>query len=313
LDDDLTEEDRHDYDPAVMDGITIDGHPWVFPILRTVNTSLYNKDLFAAEGLDPEHPPTTWQELDVAAHKLTKDTDGDGNPDQWGLGYLFGGDTLNLTFWPFLWQAGGEVLTPDGKDIAFDGPEGLEALKFLVRLYKDGCIPSSFFADVPAQEFPSGRLGYFMGVGPLEIRQLRRDAPKLNFGVAPILKHKRRLSYGSIGGFGVFAATKHPQETVLWLKFLTRPDNMRKFCSTTGFLPTRHSVGALYANDPLLHALENEAPYCRPDVKSVYARQIMMALGPEIQQAALGKKSPEQAIKDAGAAARAILKQSEGK
>ncbi|MGI8906934.1 MAG: ABC transporter substrate-binding protein [Candidatus Sumerlaeaceae bacterium] len=307
IDDNMTSEDRADYDPAVMDGITLNGHQWVFPILRTVTTSLYNKDLFAAAGLDPERPPATWQELDVAAHRLTQDHNGDGHPDQWGVGYVFGGDTLNLTFWPLLWQAGGEVLSPDGRRVAFDSSAGMDALKFIVGLFKDGCIPGSYLADVPGQEFPSGKLGYFMGVGPLEIQQLRRDAPKLRFGVAPILKYKQRASYGSIGGFGIFAASRHPEETVLWLRFLTRTDNMKRFCRTTGFLPPRRSVGALYSDDPLLSALEKEAQFCRPDVKSVYARQIMQALAPEIQQAALGKKTEEQAIRDGAAAANEFL------
>lgn len=307
LDDDLTSEEQSDYGTEIMEAISTEGHAWVYPILRTVTTALYNKDLFAAAGLDPERPPATWQELDDAAHKLTKDTNGDGHPDQWGVGYVLGGDTLNLTFWPLLWQAGGEVLSADGKSVAFDSRAGLDAMKFVVKLFKDGCIPGSYMADIPGQEFPSGRLGYYMGVGPLEVQQLRRDAPNLRVGVAPILTNKRRLSYGSIGGYGIFAATKHPRETVLWLQFLTRPDNMRRFCRTTGFLPTKKSVGSLYADDPLLSALEKEAAYCRPDVKSIYARQIMQSLAPEIQQAAVGQKTEEQALKDGAAAANAFL------
>jgi multiple sugar transport system substrate-binding protein len=306
-------EERNDYDPVVLDGITIKAHMWMFPMIRSVTAAFYNKDLFAAAGLDPNHPPETWEELDTVAHKLTRDANGDGYIDQWGVDYVLGGETLNLTFWPLLWQAGGEVLTADGKRAAFDGPEGLEAIRFVTKLYKDGCIPASDMAEVPGTQFSSGKLGYMMGVTSMEAQQLRRDVPKLNFAVAPILRNKRRMGYGTIGGFGIFSGARHPAETVAWLRFLTRPDNMKRFCRTTGFMPTRKSVGLLYADDPLLGELEKQAQYTRPDVKSIYARQIMQALAPEIQQAALGNKSPEQALKDGAARANAYLAEGDKK
>lgn len=310
VDDYVTDDARADYDPAVVEGVTISGRMWMFPMLRTVAAGLYNKDLFAQAGLDPEKPPRTWEELQHVAKTLTRDTDGDGDIDQWGLGYVFGGDTLNYTFWPLLWQAGGDVLTTDGTRTAFDGPEGLEALHFIVGLFREGTIPRSFLGT-GGNDFTSGRVAYWLGTGQLEATTIRRDAPNIRLGVAPVLEHKRRLGYSTIGGFAIFKASRHADAAAKWLTFLTRPDNMKKFCRTTNFLPTRRSVGLIYQDDPILGALEREAEFCRADVKSVIARDIMRILAMDIQKAAIGEKSPEQALKDAAAAVNAILKKRE--
>ncbi|RKX51948.1 MAG: hypothetical protein DRP30_07105, partial [Thermotoga sp.] len=46
---------------------------------------IYNKKLMKEAGLDPNHPPQTWDELLEYAKKITKDLNGDGEPDVWGL------------------------------------------------------------------------------------------------------------------------------------------------------------------------------------------------------------------------------------
>lgn len=302
----LSEQERTDYDPVVLQAVEDRGEIWAFPMLRTVAAGLYNKDLFAKAGLDPERPPRNWAELREAVRKITRDTNGDGQIDQWGLAYVLGGDTLNYTFWPLLWQAGGEVLTPDGRKAAFNSPEGREAARFIVELFREGHVPQSFLG-MGGNEFAAGKIGYWLGAGQLEARQLERDAPELNFAVAPVLEHRERVSYATIGTFALFKTSRHPKEAALWLKFLTRPDNMKKFCLATGYVPTKTSLGTVHADSPRTAELERQAPYCRPDVKSVFARQIMQRLGPELQAAALGRKSPEQALDDAAAAVNEML------
>jgi len=306
VNEDLSAEEKADYHDAVIEGVTMDGGMYMVPMLRTVAAGLYNKDLFAQAGLDPEKPPLTWDELEAASKAITRDTDGDGTIDQWGLAYVLGGDTLNMTFWPLLWQAGGDVLSADDGSAAFNNTAGVDALEFVTRQFRDGRVPKSF-VGLGGNEFPAGKVGYWLGVGQFELMQLRRDAPNLKVGVGPVLTHKARSSYSTIGGFGVFTTTRHAKETLLWLRFITRPDNMRTFCRTTNFIPTKRSLGLIYADDPLLGALEREAAYCRPDVKSEFARQIMQKVAPEVQAAALGQKDAAAALNTAAEAVNALL------
>jgi len=53
--------------------------------------------------------------------------------------------------------------------------------------------------------------------------------------------------------------------------------------------------------------LEEQTAYTRPDLKHIFSRQIGMKLIPEIQAAALGKITPQQALDNAEAAVNALL------
>ena len=149
------------------------------------------------------------------------------------------------------------------------------------------------------EKSPRGRLGLVFGGGPLEATNLLRDAPDIPLTVSPVLEHRRRISYSTIGSYALFRQSKHKKETAEWLRFLTSPPVMARFCKTTSYVPAKHSVGSIYGDDPIFSVFEREAQYCRPDVKSVFARQVMMYVKPEMQAAALNRKTPRQALDDA--------------
>ena len=74
----------NDFVESFMIDSFVDGKIYSIPFQRSVNILYYNKDMFAAAGLDPETPPTTWEELINYAKKLTLHDD-KGNVTQWGL------------------------------------------------------------------------------------------------------------------------------------------------------------------------------------------------------------------------------------
>ena len=49
--------------PALMANGNIEGKTWGIPFQRSTIVAYYNKDLFRSAGLDPEAPPTTWDEI----------------------------------------------------------------------------------------------------------------------------------------------------------------------------------------------------------------------------------------------------------
>jgi len=303
----LTEEIKKDYGLDVIAAITVEGRQWIFPMLRTVYASLYNRKLVADAGWDPDAPPTTWEEMSDLARRATKDTNGDGQIDQYGLGVVLGGDSLNHNLWPLLWQAGGQVFSEDGKQATFNSPAGIKAMSFLVENFRAGYIPRSFLSTSGGGEFSSGKCAYWFGAGSLELNQLRRDLPNLPLDVGPVTKEQKRLGYSSVAGYAIFKSSKHPKETALWLNFITRPDNMKYFCHSTNYFPCKQSVGPIYKDDPLMSKLEAELPYTRPDVNHKLARQVAMVLLPELQKALLGEKSPAKALEAGEAAVNAML------
>lgn len=97
----------------------------------------YNKTMFVREGIaDPyelqQKGEWTWAAYLDAAKKLTKDTNGDGKPDQYGIS----GDPTILANYLIHSNEGSIVDVATGK-IAFDSPNALEAYDFMAALYND--------------------------------------------------------------------------------------------------------------------------------------------------------------------------------
>ncbi|MDP2885576.1 MAG: sugar ABC transporter substrate-binding protein [Ignavibacteria bacterium] len=104
-----------------------------------------NKELFDGEGLTP---PKTWSQFREAAKRLTKDADGDGEVDQYGL-VLMGGDKGGFAYRmiPFFFKAGVNVMSEDLTKIEFNAPMGVAALKLMADMYQiDHSITPGFLA-----------------------------------------------------------------------------------------------------------------------------------------------------------------------
>lgn len=109
------------------------GHPYVFPYGLDAYVFFYRKDLLEAEGISKV--PETWDELIDVALRLTKDTDGDGNIDQWGLATNgIPGQVFNTySFFNLLLTNGGKIVDAEGRPL-FNSKEGVEALQLMVDL-----------------------------------------------------------------------------------------------------------------------------------------------------------------------------------
>lgn len=90
--------------------------PTAVPLYGQAYGIFYNKALFTDAGVMPPDGGWTWQEFLDAAKALTKDTDGDRAPDQYGLA-ITGGAVANSAHAAFIFgkQHGGELFTKDGK------------------------------------------------------------------------------------------------------------------------------------------------------------------------------------------------------
>ena len=70
--------------PAFMKNSQTEGKTWGIPFQRSTPVIYWNKEAFEAAGLDPETPPTTWDEMVEMGQQLTIRDDA-GNVTQWGL------------------------------------------------------------------------------------------------------------------------------------------------------------------------------------------------------------------------------------
>ncbi|MEW5989138.1 MAG: sugar ABC transporter substrate-binding protein [Chloroflexota bacterium] len=99
-----------DFYPVALEAFTWEGTLTCLPQNISSLVVYYNRDLFQAAGL-PEPPAKwTWAEFLAAAKALTRDVDGDGRIDQYGLGI----EPSLIRLAPFVWQNGGVIVdNPD--------------------------------------------------------------------------------------------------------------------------------------------------------------------------------------------------------
>jgi multiple sugar transport system substrate-binding protein len=125
----------------------------------------YNKDLFDAAALDHPADDWTWDEFLAAARALTIDDDGDGTPDQYGLGT----DASLYRLAPFIWQNGGELVVTEANGtplrLALDSRAAREAVEWFVALQTEhGVVPDALAEGAESSEsrFIAGRTAMFL-------------------------------------------------------------------------------------------------------------------------------------------------------
>ncbi len=298
-----------DFYPMLTDYDVIDGERYGLPMSANNMQLIWNKDLFAKAGLDPEKPPTTWDEMKELAEKCS-------DPDSGVVGFEFytqpTGEGITWQFQVWLWAAGGEFLNADNTKAAFNTPEGLDALTFVSDMLQgNGSIPGPWgaFGDAKAcmQLDGSWLFGY------------RKDAP-FEWGIASVPAPAGGTTASNVGGerLIVFKNSAHKEADWEFIKFLTSTETQLRWDKETGFMPVLESVGE---NPDYLKWVNETEPRMLPFVEGMafaHARpatplynQISDAFSREIQKAYLGQVSPEEALAVAEEAVNEILSQSE--
>jgi multiple sugar transport system substrate-binding protein len=116
------------------------GSLYAFPKDLSCFAFAYNQDLFDEAGLeypDPEKP-YTYDEFKEVCKALTKDKDGDGEVDQWGVACA---DQWGMT--PILYSNGAKFLNDDMTKVnVANNPQLAEALTYYTDLTKEGLTPT---------------------------------------------------------------------------------------------------------------------------------------------------------------------------
>lgn len=207
--------------PAAIQASTADGKVYGVPYVSDTSLYVYNKDLFAQAGLDPDVPPTTWDGIAAAAAAITALGD-----DTYGA-YISGNSpgSLAYTFTPTIWAQGQEVVA-DGGTFDFDNQATQDALGFVQGLYENGDIPESSKTDGGDgffSVFASGKIGInFSGGNGVNTSTLGQD-PAFEIGLAPIPGSKdgewATFSGGDVAS--IASSTKHPNEAWDFIDWVT--------------------------------------------------------------------------------------------
>ncbi|MPV36454.1 extracellular solute-binding protein [Georgenia subflava] len=288
--------------PSSLDAMTWDDTVYSVPLLMQIQTSYCNTEVLAAAGV--EKCPTTWDELaeagpavKEAGHYLTEYTA--------ALGM-----TLNHTFYAYLWQAGGEVLSEDNTEATFNGPEGLEALEFIKQMVDEGWVPEqALTVNDPFEQTAAGReeVAYMMGANLTTTREVVN--PDV-IEVVPPMTGKEQVSTGSVGGLSIFNTAESPEAAEAWVEYVTGAEFMKTFIEETGYLPPRTDVTGLFEDDPQIAGGLEYLDTVRVGVMHPSARQLIDTISPHIQAVLLGQVEPQAGLDAAAAEVDEILARS---
>lgn len=242
----LSKEDLSDIYPALRQYASWKGTLYSMPMEATNLALLYNKEMFRRAGLDPNHPPKTWAELEEYARKLTLDTNHDGKFEQTGLFlpiYPAAGPLSAWMVWqflPYLWQAGGDVIDESQSKVLFNSPEGQMALSLWQRIYKELHL-STFTSDYDVA-FASRHLAMAMD-GPWNLPRYNQILKGMDWAFAPLPSGPKKTAT-IVGGeyLSIFKQSAHPQEAWEFVRWMTLPETQAFWAMKSGYLPIRHKA-----------------------------------------------------------------------
>ncbi|WP_327366237.1 ABC transporter substrate-binding protein [Streptomyces sp. NBC_01217] len=287
-----------DYTDFALKSVTVDGKALATPILTSANPLICDKRVFAAIG--ETNYPTSWADLEALAPRLKE------------KGYYatsYSGDTqqtLNMTFYPLLWQAGGDVFSEDGKNVTFNDAAGVKALTYLRKLVDGGYTDKDLVTTTPKLEqtpTAKGKVACTWQNTPADVEPFWG---KENIVVQPPLKDVQSVGYGTVGALSMLKGADR-KNTGDWLNFVAESKNAAGLQKAAGYFPARRSGGDPYPDDALQTAAGATLPSMTVGPLHEKAREVQGVLAPEIQAALLGKKSPQEALNAAQKAAQAML------
>ena len=291
---------KADYFDNVKSDVTLDGKMLGAPVLTTASGIICDKRALSAVGATAA--PTTWDELAALGPKLkAKGID--------SFNYLASPDmTLNMSLYPLLWQAGGQVFSADGKTVAFNQQPGVDALTFLKEQMDKGYVSKEGLTTLPKIEQTRLAQGKVACTWQYEAVLLEKAWGKANMVVGEPMKKVEQIGFGTVGSLSMLKTAKSKAAAGKWIDFVTNTENLKKYDMAASYFSPKKSTGVLYASDPVLSAQEKMTPMMTVGALNPKSRQVMGALVPAIQAVLGGQKEPQQALDDAAKEANQLFR-----
>ncbi|HZA73071.1 MAG TPA: sugar ABC transporter substrate-binding protein [Propionibacteriaceae bacterium] len=183
----------------------------------------YRTDRFEEAGI--AEPPKTWAEFEAAAQKLT-------DPAKKQYGFQVFAPESDFYWYPWLWQNGGELVTGEQEDIAFNSEAGKQSAEFYVGLTKysapDYLNSNSYDGRIA---FANGQVGMYMA-GAWFAGVLSDEFPKIEgkWAAAPLPDGTAGCKTTIAGdALVLFAGGKKQDAAWKWIEFLSKPENIAEW------------------------------------------------------------------------------------
>lgn len=248
---------RGDWLPGTWEAVTIPAGPYKGQIRRIKNTYevpvlYYDKDQMANAGvMEPadmhKAGSWTWHDMLALAKKLTRDINGDGRTDVWGIAHdeSFGWKSSGYyEIWGL--QAGEYFVSPDGH-YRGNQPAFVDMVQWWADLYNVHQVmqaPRPGTGTLPRGQSAMTIYGTHLHAGA-DWKEFR------NWDMAPLpnLPEKRPFNYMfEHGAWVVNKESKDMAATMKFVEFLLSPEAVQIMSREVGFFPVRMSVVREFAD-----------------------------------------------------------------
>jgi multiple sugar transport system substrate-binding protein len=241
---DAVEEENVDlanYPKAVLD-LYDQGDGKLYGLPKDVDTNAvwFNKAMFDAAGVEYPAADWTWEDFRATAKALTDPATG-----TWGVAAPldYQGGYYNSIF-----QAGGQVISDDGKTSLIDSPEAQAGIKFWTDLHADGSSPTlQQLSDTEGETmFEQGKVAMYVSGAYWALKIYENKEISADVDIAPLPTGVKQATVSSgIENVG-YAGTKHPEETKKFLLFASGKEAAEIQAESGAVLPAYKGTEAIW-------------------------------------------------------------------
>ena len=220
-----------------------DGKIYAIPYRSGCSMVLANKTMFDEAGIELPYDGWTWDEYYEIAKQLTDTKKGT-------YGFSICGDSsdsgLAWQFWPFLLQAGGQIIDETTHTAAFNSQAGVDALDYICKMINEGIIPAGIAStnvDQQAELVCSGKVA-MMQDGAWFLSTLQGKAGE-NFEIVA-LPMPTGVTSGSIAGgtaLGIAEGSQNKEAAWRFVEFMTSDDSLNYWCEQWGQISPLYERG----------------------------------------------------------------------
>jgi sn-glycerol 3-phosphate transport system substrate-binding protein len=261
--------DLSDHLEAVVNEFTVDDQLWPMPFNVSGQVLYYDTNDFEKAGLDPNDPPSTFEELEAAARAIKESgaakngialTLRPGNIEQWFS--IAGEDVVD----------NGNGRDGRAETALIDGELGVEAVTLMKRLMDDGVainVGQNTNESDNILALGAGDAGMTIGtsaaLGTIWSLKDLGQYPDVGVGVAPMPGPEKAEDGGvTVQGAALWLVDKgatDEEKAASWdyLKFLNEPSSQATWALGTGYIPIRKAA----IEDPEVQALWERRPTYR--------------------------------------------------
>jgi putative chitobiose transport system substrate-binding protein len=304
LNKEATPEQRSIYFEDIYKSASIGESAYAFPWYLTLQVFMYNKAMYEEAGLDPNNPPTTWDEVKEHARIIKEKT---------------GKYAFVPTAKPYaeLILAGTPILNEDKTKVTINTPEALEVAKWYKSLFDEDLVPKDTLAGGIAQSYVYSLNQYQAGeiamltTGSQFLNRVKENAKEVydNTLVATIpTRSKEGKIHAPLMNVVIPKMSDTHKEAIDFANYITNDESQLEFAKVVNILPSTKAA----AQDPFF-TQSGDDPESKAKVLSAadLSNAVDITLGiknegelisiiyTEWDKMLLGQQTPEETLKNA--------------